>query len=959
MVNNQYIPIQFNTKIRLVSFLKFITTLSLLFVGLGFSYHSKAAYIQSLNANYIAFEAEGYNNIIRHRGDNDGFNTVEVNSFTSDFGSSVLPEDSNFSASANGALLADMRYELDMKSSTVEYQLVFNTVGTYRLYYRRSLFEKSGSDSYGGEDSFFYAAEFDGDPESEHGSRQSQNTEQDLHPINNPSEGEFFWANTKHDFIVSDEDIGKTLTFKISDREKGFAIDRFVFSHDNQLDVQEVGLDGDNNDLDLLVNSGTTSSGEPDIVFQIDHVPYSENDEEIQTRENNLAANYTNYLRKVQIQDAAGNASQIINELFDKINAQDGAKSALRTLITLTTNADYYPHWHDEVTLGLQREGEVARLVAVAAIDANEGQINDLAQVTPIRRYMDYGWALYMLGEFHRDSAQAIAFRATFENFIETYIEGTPPYYDNAYYTTGYNKEVFALDVASTISLLYRDIPKYIVIKEAFNTFWYNVTQMSYDADNSPHYDAGTGFHIILNMALRHGRENDVANSPHLLRVMDRMARTVMSSGQSAKWGKSMETTSNNYLLISAGASLPWTLKMGYRIWQNPFYLYIARKYDAFYQQDHGPIKANIYEADLWPLGIDAFDISLAKPSSDDITSRATPRITSTTAYDGLLLGRGDTNYTDVQDKLIISTGHHPRAPYLLMDLSYTQHKAAHDHRSGIEVHNYNGAHTISRIQRWSEANKTNGIYINPTDYIYPQAPYPSKQVSAPGKPEKFLEVMKYDPSFGYTIENYGAGMITKEAAFGFVDYSRYQYSGISTQRQVVLLHNGIIAVSDTIEAQTTYPGGHNGGSLYQVLPAHKTASGPNWVLLEQQPIMLPSALPVGELTTSNTLIYFAAAPNDTIIQLADNPYDPEDREWFSAHRTLTGGETFSIISLIIPLPSTNRVEELIEGINVNMHNATDSTITIPYTRQQALQITFTKDLQPSFEYVESQHLDK
>ncbi|MGF1682783.1 hypothetical protein [Photobacterium minamisatsumaniensis] len=916
---------------------------------------TQGTFVQGIDESYIAFEAEDYHLITRHHGENDGFNVVDINEFNSEFGSDVLPESSEFPASGGRALLADMRYNTNEKRSTVEYQLVFNTPGTYQMYFRSSLFERGGTDSYGGEDSFYVASSFGEEPDKKLGTRMPQDSDIESNPVTNPQEGKFFWYRINHNFVVTEQDVGKTLSFKIQDREKGFALDRLVFSLNHKLDVEEVGKDGDGNELDKLGNSVGNVAPKTSYVFPMNYVPYRESDNEIILRERELQAVYDEYFSYLEKQNSAGNASHIIDGFITKINAQGDAKSALRTLIMLTIEAAYYPEWKDEVIRRFQQEGELARLRAVQIIEESDGKINDLKQVTPIRHYIDYAWGLYELNALDIDTPEAVTFKEKLESFIATYIEGTQPYYDNAYYTTGYNKEVFAMDVASTISLLYQDSLLFPKVKEAFDAFWQNVTQMSYDGDNSPHYDANTGFHIILNMALRHGLEADVIDSEHLLRMMDRMARTVMSSGQSAKWGKSMETISAGQIRISAGGSLPWDLKMGYRLWQNPYYLYVARKYEAFYRQQHGKIAAKTYEADLWPLGIDASDVVLVEPAPVDITSRATQRITSCCEYNGLLLGRGDTNYVDVQDKLVLSTGHHPRAPYMLMDLSYTQHKSAKDHRSGIDVHNYNGAHTVTRKKRWSEANKNNGIYINPTAFSYPSAPYPSKEVSAPGDIERFKQVMGYDPAHGYTIEGYGAMGIAKDAAYGYVDYRRYQYNGVEAKRQIVMLHNGITVVSDTIAATTTYWGSHNGGVLYQILPEFKSDIGENWVLLRGQQRMLPFTPMVAEKAGLDTLVVFPSASEGTKVKLTTNSFDPEQREWLSAYKPLQAGERFTLISLVIPLLNANNITSLVRSIEVERHNETDTTVRIPYSKQQLIQVSFNEQQGAGYELISTQ----
>ena len=343
------------------------------------------AFIQGIDENYIAFEAEAYHKITRHYGDNDGFNVVNINEFTSDFGSQILPEKSPFPASGDSALLADMRFNTKEQRSTVEYQLVFNTPGTYKMYFRSSLFEKSGSDSYGGEDSFYAGSAFGVDPDKKLGTRMPQDSDIESNPMTNPAEGKFFWYGINHHFIVKEEDVGKPLSFKIRDREKGFALDRFVFSLNHALDVEEEGRDGDGNELDQLVNSTQNWVPQGSYLYPLNYVPHHESDNEVIARERELQAIYDDYFAYLQQQNAAGNASQIIDDFILRINEQGDAKSALRTLIALASEESYYPEWSDEVIHRFLQEGEQARLHAIQVIEESDGKINDLKQVTPIR----------------------------------------------------------------------------------------------------------------------------------------------------------------------------------------------------------------------------------------------------------------------------------------------------------------------------------------------------------------------------------------------------------------------------------------------------------------------------------------------------------------------------------------------------------------------------------------------
>ena len=89
-------------------------------------------------------------------------------------------------------------------------------------------------------------------------------------------------------------------------------------------------------------------------------------------------------------------------------------------------------------------------------------------------------------------------------------------------------------------------------------------------------------------------------------------------------------------------------------------------------------------------------------------------------AYQGLLLGSGDTDVVTVQDKLILSTGRHPLAPYLLMDLSYTQQKAAYDHRIGIDNFMFGAANLCTYLARPGEGSRMSRIFICPQPFPFP-----------------------------------------------------------------------------------------------------------------------------------------------------------------------------------------------------------------------------------------------
>ena len=436
------------------------------------------------------------------------------------------------------------------------------------------------------------------------------------------------------------------------------------------------------------------------------------------------------------------------------------------------------------------------------------------------------------------------------------------------------------------------------------------------------------------------------------------MARTVENSGQGAKWSKSMwswyVSGNTDYLQINA-ANVQWCLKAGYMLWTNPFYLYMARKYEAFYLENPNPFNYT-YTLDLWPVGIDQLNVSNAAPQAADTPSQATPRISSSDgSYGGFGLGRGDPHYQIVPDKLVLATGHHPRAPYLLMDLSFSQSKAAYEHRGGITTANFNGAHTVTMIDRCGEPNKMNKVFICPTNYSYPIVPVASGDVTPT---TNWYNAMGYSNTYAwtaYTNTAWGAGMISSNAAYGTTTFARYEYPGVGVSRQVVLLHNGVMVVSDTITTSNNYAGGHNGGVLWQVLPAANATLGSNWVLMQNLPKQLPFALPSGEALDSPSLIYFASVPaNATVGLVNDSGYDPDSnvRNWFYADGALQPSQTNVYVSLVIPIANLNNYSNLLAGIGTTV-TATNQTVYVPYGNRKIQQVNFTNGLTPGYQLVD------
>ena len=217
---------------------------------------------------------------------------------------------------------------------------------------------------------------------------------------------------------------------------------------------------------------------------------------------------------------------------------------------------------------------------------------------------------------------------------------------------------------------------------------------------------------------------------------------------------------------------------------------------------------------------------------------------------------------------------------------------------------------------------------------------------------------MGYSNTYAWTAymnTAWGAGMISSNAAYGTTTFAKYEYPGVGVSRQVVLLHNGVMVVSDTITTTNNYAGGHNGGVLWQVLPAANATQGTNWVLMQNLPKQLPFGLPAEEALDSPTLVYFASVPaNATVGLVNDSGYDPDSnvRGWFYADAALQPSQTNVYVSVVMPIANLNNYSNLLAGISASV-TATNQTVYVPYGSRKIQQVNFTNGLTPGYQLVD------
>lgn len=663
-------------------------------------------------------------------------------------------------------------------------------------------------------------------------------------------------------------------------------------------------------------------------IFPMDYAPHEETSTEIRAREIRLMNRkqvFNANLKKAIVSNTLGSW---IENYITQFGTGNGLALSYSTLTHLCL--DSFPQLKqpliDSIKANIPRSYQTFQneLLADAAAGFTGGYPRDLFTVHPARDILENAYNLKLLGAYDSSTESFV------KNFIFSCVENKGGCYLGDFQTTGYNKEIFAIDVAFWIKMLYGDQPTlYPKSIASFESTWNGIMNCSYDGDNSPHYDAGTGVFLVLHWAYLLGREDVLRNTPHLHRILDRMAKTVMNSGENAKWTKCMGAFNTNYSQYcnDAGVALVWVLQMAYRIFNDPFYLYVARKYeDARFNAGVTRWQGDI--CNFWPIGINYSNVSQSKCPKDS-TCYTTNRITTSSTYaNGMLLLRADTNYKIVQDKLILSTGHHPRSPYFLMDLSYTQSKAATDRRIGIDNLMFDGTNVSSYLDRPGEAFRSSRPFIAPDTLPFPVL----NVVSGDYTPSAaYKTMMGFNPDTDYVIGAYGVFPINSNASYASIEYTKFQYTGVSALRRLVLLNNGIMVVYDKITSASNSGRNDNVGVLYNIWPsADAVGTNNRWVLQGTHLPTLVDKNVVGK-GAIKTLFYFPIVGTATTVSVNTdvNRTNANLSRTYCAQTHLSAGQSAEIISLIIPLKDSTRANELTQGITA-VKSGVNYVITIP-----------------------------
>lgn len=650
-----------------------------------------------------------------------------------------------------------------------------------------------------------------------------------------------------------------------------------------------------------------------DVPFRYSDTPKSEQSSDMVYRELRLSKRIPAFYAGLDAAISSGTLDNWFKTYRKEFTSEANSPEPYTVLILTAMKEDKYrvAALRDKMTADLKEniginlrifEEEVQKDIA----NGRSGLIFDLNTVHPVRYILESAYALRLLGTYDDTTEKTV------RDFIEINIENKVNYYKGSYLTSGYNKEIFAMDVAFWVKMLYGN--EYPYTNSGFEKIWNNVTVLSYDADNSPHYDSGTGFYLILRWGLLLGREAEMSASKHLFRIMDRMAKTVMTSGMSGKWGKSMENlySSNRELAVDGGRTLAWCLKVGYRLYGISDYLYIARKYEdlRFNSRNVSRWKGSV--CDLWPEWINHTNVR-ARPTNDFGLVHTTERIASEGTYNGTMLARGASTYMTLQDKMILSTGTHPDSPSLLLDMAISASKAAQDHRIGINMSLFKAAHIASYLGRPGEPFRLNRTFVAPVTITdFPMINIAQGDVN----PTKdYTELMGYYYQTDYKIKSYKAETISENAAYCEVEYSRFQYAGVSAKRIVVLLHNGLIALYDRIVNESATQ--MNAASIYTLWP-DVASSGERWALQESH---IPTTVDAPSIQEIPVLFFFPATESGGVMSLEtdSNRTSYENGKTrtliFKSDKPLGSGNIWECMTLIVPVKNQQNLAAFVDNV--------------------------------------------
>jgi hypothetical protein len=534
------------------------------------------------------------------------------------------------------------------------------------------------------------------------------------------------------------------------------------------------------------------------------------------------------------------------------------------------------------------------------------------------------------------------------EPFTSDYVESLSP--KMTWPTTGYNKEVSqGLHPAYMIGL-YGQTGYQAVWPSSFKGFYVFWNGMlagqkgSYEVENSPSYgnfnvsmvmDMG----LALNRLVRPAGSTDpyayISDSVDMPRLLDRFVSETMTNGNALNYNKAISSWTNNYAFNSPENTGPFNLKMGYIIFNNPNYLFTARKLERFMITTSQLSATRLDATELYPENVQNYGVlNVPAPAAQDIVTQL--RI-SPSCYNGLLLCRAapQSETALIPDKIVLQTGQTDAAPYLLMSIAGAGMYANLDQRMTLENTLFNGAYLTARPGRPCQVNRSNSALVVPSSLTFPVFE-PISGDCDNGATTDFYKLMGLNSATNnYVLGAASAAQLAGGGGSASVSYTQYEYPGMHAVRQVILKANGIIFVKDSIWNDGTSTLSANGGITYRLWPGI-AASGTNWAL--QSPLTaITDSQQLSSTSDMSTLFYFSTATGRTfgtdVEPLKDVYSSPASQTLttFYAYDSLNDKAVHAFISVLIPLKDTSVAATIAGKITVTTNSKTGvTTVTVP-----------------------------
>jgi hypothetical protein len=515
--------------------------------------------------------------------------------------------------------------------------------------------------------------------------------------------------------------------------------------------------------------------------------------------------------------------------------------------------------------------------------------------------------------------------------------------------TTGFNKEVSqGLQPAYTIGIYGQT--NYAAIwpqsYKGFFIFWNGMMagqQGSYEPENSPSYgnfNISMVMHmgIGLNRLVRPTGSTDVnaylSDSVDMPRILDRIVSETMTNGNSVNYNKAISTWQNNYAFNNPEDSGPFNLKIGYSIFQNPNYLFTARKLEQNMITNFIFTKNRLNATEMYPVNIQHYDVlNVQAPKAQSVVTQI--RI-SPGCYNGLLLCRAapQKETTLIPDKIVLQTGQTDEAPYVMMSVAGAGMYGNLDQRMTLENTLFQSAYMAARPFRPCQVNRSNSALIVPSKLTFPEFA-PIVGDCEDGAPTDFYTIMGLNSATNnYLLASATAEQLSGGGATAEVSYTQYEYPGYHAVRQVILKPNGMIFIRDAIWSDGSNTMTANGGVTYRLWPG-VASSGTNWML--QAPLhAISSSAQLTSVSDLSTLFYISNGTGrsfgSAVEPLKDVYSSPASQTLttFYAYDNLADNKVHYFVSILLPLKNVAAAAVIAKGITVTTNAKGVTKVTVP-----------------------------